>query len=179
MIFSAHLPSVCFRSPSNSSLEAFSALLCCSRFLFAAPPLPLSLAITCSTLASFQSVPCNSKLLHFFLSVVCSSSPYLPHSSLPLSFISVFLYLLQTSHFFSPCLFLSSTPSHLHSLPLHLSTFVLVYIPHSECFSLSLILFFLFHSTRSFLRSSSSALPHSLLSVLPGIWSAVFLIFWG
>lgn len=37
----AHLLRVCFRSPSNSSLEAHSGLLCCSIFLFLPFFLPL------------------------------------------------------------------------------------------------------------------------------------------
>lgn len=148
VILSAHLQSICFQSPSNSSLEAFSASLCCSLFLFAVPPL---IAITCSILPSFRSMPFhpNSPQILFSLlspahlpafptlPYLCRSDQFLFTSSTPLIFCP--FHLLSSS-----IISLSSRP---HSLPINLSTFILLYIPQPECFSLSIILFFseIFH----------------------------------
>lgn len=149
VIFPPHLPSVCFWSPSNSSLEAFSALLCSCLFLFATPsPLP---PYTRNPLFKPPFLPVDtlsSELLLIFSPLSCLRLIYLylPHPSLPLLF-------LFPSHFLFPALLLSSSIISLYSWSIFLS---------HEHFSLSLILFFLFTST------------HPSLSGLPGIWSGVF-----
>lgn len=121
----AHLQSVCIRSLSNSSLEAFSSLLC-SVFLFAVPPLPLSLVPSC---LPFSGCPFIRTLVKFF--------PHL-RTFLPLpylSLLSVSLYLFHPSHFLSPSLFLSSF---ITVQPAPLSAVIHIYFCHFVSSFLSL-----------------------------------------
>lgn len=148
VIFPPHLLSVCFRSPSNSSLEAFSALLCSCLFLFA-PPSPLP-PYTRNPLFKHPFLPVDALssellLIFFPLSRLRLIYLYLLHSSLPLLF-------LFTSHFPFPALLLSPSIISLYSWSIFLS---------HEHFSLSLILLFLFTylvSGRLFSRFSGDEL---------------------
>ena len=167
MIFSANLQSVCFRSPSNSSLEALSSLTPLLSFSFC---YSFYAPFTCnhSFKPAFLSVDALSSelLLNSFLSVVCISSPYLPYSSSPLSFVSVSFYFFHPSRFLPPSFYLSSSiisPSS-RSQSLYPSTFLLFYIPQPECCS---------HFILSF--PISFFFPPIICSslYLPGIWLGV------
>lgn len=127
VIFPPHLASVCFRSPSNSSLEAFSALLCSCLFLFATPsPLPPYTSLPSSW------CPFIRTLVNFFPSLLSSAHLPIP-SALFLTFV------VSVSLSFS----LSCSPP----VILHHVTLQLVYIPQPWTFlSVShFILSFYFH----------------------------------
>ena len=110
MIFSAHLQSVCFQSPSNSSLEAFSASLRRSLSLFATPPLSPFARNQMFNPAFLSAAALSSQLLlNSFLSLVSFLTPlylcrlygFLCTSSAPL----IFSFRLSLHLYFCPGLF--------------------------------------------------------------------------